>query len=663
MIEINKRNIIIFSLVFILCFFSGVFFSKIYQPNEKTMQVYSHALRDYNKGDYSNSYYLFSRVGFLSNLKPVAIYRQALCAKELGDNKTAVKQLKFFLKFYPRHKLNIRVMYTAAQLLTETDPNLARKYFDHIIEHHPHTDFAIASEYYLGVLLMNEYKNKDIFPQSDKVQAENAFRHYLKQAPAGRLALQAVKNWLSLGTEINKDDYLLMAKSYYLFNDYPKALELLNKCDFADSWALDVKNSFALDNLPRAKYLTEYGVQRYSANVDEKDFIDAVNIYLQIVPSKTDGINKLLSLENGQKNTDYILSVKCDSSSLNEKAACYNNLYVKYKNGPYASDALSQIFLAKIRHGKTDDAKKIGKDYLLRFSKSSNAPMVMYWMGKLYQKSNSYAEYSNYYKNIISKYPDNYYAYRAYLKLNNYHTPLIGSYLENKPVEYPYKRLPKKDVILKLVELKDFDMLNELCDDDFVKAWVLYKKGNYSQSMLIARDAMDKLDAKPDKYDLRWRLVYPVNYYESVKNYSSKAGNNLPLIMSIIREESYFNPSAKSSVGALGLMQVMPQTAGEVSNVYNLGINPYLDLFNPDLNIEVGNYYYAQLKSMLNGQDVSSIAAYNGGIGSVSRWKSSLYYNDTDDFVEQIPYNETKNYVKKVFRSYWNYLRIYTGNK
>lgn len=86
------------------------------------------------------------------------------------------------------------------------------------------------------------------------------------------------------------------------------------------------------------------------------------------------------------------------------------------------------------------------------------------------------------------------------------------------------------------------------------------------------------------------------------------------------------------------------------------------DLFNPEKNIKLGNYYYESLRKNLEGQDISSIAAYNGGIGSLKTWKTSINYNDTDEFVEQIPYAETKTYVKKVFRSYWNYIRIYTGN-
>ena len=178
--------------------------------------------------------------------------------------------------------------------------------------------------------------------------------------------------------------------------------------------------------------------------------------------------------------------------------------------------------------------------------------------------------------------------------------------------------------------------------------------------MLLARDAMEKIKDKPGKFDMRWRLVYPVLFYDEIRKYAGETGNNLPLMLGLIREESYFDPLAQSSVGASGLMQLMPSTAREISSKYSLGIAG--DLFTPSKNIRLGNYYYEFLRKNLEGYDVSSVAAYNGGIGSLKNWKTSLHYNDTDEFVEQIPYPETKNYVKKVFRSYWNYIRIYTGN-
>mgnify|MGYP002870107652 CR=1 FL=1 len=130
-------------------------------------------------------------------------------------------------------------------------------------------------------------------------------------------------------------------------------------------------------------------------------------------------------------------------------------------------------------------------------------------------------------------------------------------------------------------------------------------------------------------------------------------------LAAIIREESYYNEHAKSRTGATGLMQLMPFTAKDIAS--RKGVTSY-NLLNPSQNVLLGNYYYAFIRGQLNGQDISAIAAYNGGVGAVNQWKSNLNYQDTDSFVEQIPYPETQNYVKKVFRSYWNYIRLYGEN-
>lgn len=160
-------------------------------------------------------------------------------------------------------------------------------------------------------------------------------------------------------------------------------------------------------------------------------------------------------------------------------------------------------FLPKIKLKDYENAKKIGRDHLNKFPNSNSAPMVMYWMGKLAEKTNNYQEYTSYYKSVIDKFPDSYYAYRAYLKLSRINGPLVTDYINPKPVVYPYK-YAHNNIIVKLVELKDYDIVSELADnDDFVKSWVLYKKGDYSHSMLVARDAMEKMQDKPDKYDLR----------------------------------------------------------------------------------------------------------------------------------------------------------------
>ena len=517
------------------------------------------------------------------------------------------------------------------------------EYFESIIHNAPDTDYAIASEYYLGVIMLDKYKDDKIIPPSVVTDAENCFRHYLKKAPSGKHALNAVNIWLALNDNITSDDYILLAKSCYLFGEYVKARELLHKANVNEAWALDVKNSYALENTPRAKFLTENGLQKYAQYADENDIIDAIDIYTKLSSSKTQAVDRLLSIASG-KGRDYLLSLKCQNVAQKDKAMCYSHLYLKYPDGRFSADALANIFFAKIKAHDYETAK-IGRDHLNKFPDANSAPMVMYWMGKICERTNSYDEYMGYYKSVITNFPDSYYAYRAYLKLNRLTGPLITSYINPQPVVYPYK-YTKNNIIVKLVDLQDYDIISELGNDEFIKSWVLYKKGDYSHSMLVARDAMDKITQKPDKYDLRWRLVYPVIFYDDVKKYSGQTGNNPPLMLALIREESYFDPLAQSIVGASGLMQLMPATANEINSKFGLGMNSYDSLFNPYMNIKLGNYYYEFLRKNLEGYDVSSVAAYNGGIGSIQKWKTSLHYNDTDEFVEQIPYPETKNYVK-----------------
>ena len=662
MITMNTlEKVIITAALTALCFAGGIGFNKLCQTPAKSMQIYKDALNDYANEDYSNSYYLFSKVSLLSDLKPAALYRQAECAAAIGDKESAVKKYQFLFNHYKKNPLSLRAKYLAAQILVDENPKLARKYFEQIIAAAPDSDYAIAAEYYSGVITKNEYTKDEnsIFPLSKKHDVEEHFRHYLKKAPGGRLAVNVVDDWLSIDTKISTDDYLLMANSLFQFGEYPRVKELLEYTNPAESWVLKAENLSIMGHKKEALAVLDNGFIGETSYVSEDDIVDAINLYFDLSSAtKFQTANTLLSKLSG-KGVDYVASLKCKYSPSADKLQCYKNFYVTYPNGRYTDKALAEIFLSAVRANDIINAKKIGQDYLNRYRDKDDAPMVMFWMGKLAEKTRDYSEYMGIYKNVIASFPDNYYAYRAYLRLNHASGPVITDFISPKPVEYPY--YTRNVTIKKLVELQDYDVLNEIIgSDEFIKSWILYRQGEFSRSMLVARNAMDKLEVKPDKYDLRWRLVYPVHYYEEIKKYADRTGNNAPLMLALTREESYFNPDAASYAGAKGLMQLMPATADEIARKNGLGT---YNLYNAESNIKLGNYYYAYIKGLLSGHDVSAIASYNGGIGSVSKWKKSLYYNDTDDFVEQIPYDETQNYVKKVFRSYWNYIRIYNGNK
>lgn len=650
----------IFAKVAILafCVLVGIYFAKVFQPASKANRIYQQALKDYENGNYSNSYYLFSKISYTSQLKPVAVYRQALCAKALGDKKSELKKYQALFRYYPASKLSVEAKYQAAQLLVDSNPSLARRYFDSVSKTSTDKDYQIASEYYKARIVSSKirYSNK-IFSRVKMASVENSFRKYLQEVPDGRLAVNVANNWLKFNPNIKSQDAVLVARAYYLASLYNDAAKVLPKSDIKDNWAIQVSNAYAKADYQKVKNLTEQGVAKYSNSVFFDDYKRAVNDYLKLYDNKLKGLLNLFTIAKGN-GKDYIWFLKCAESPLNSRGACYNGLYANYPNSEYAQDALLNIFFDLVRTKNYIKARQVGLDYLSRFSDSENVPMVMFWEGKIAQRYSNSAESVRYYQDIINKYPDSYYAYRAFWILQGVGSSTLPAVLNIKPVVYPYKYPAKNDILYSLLEVKDYDMIAKYTQDDFIKSWVEYQDGNYSASAHLAQEAMEKLKHKPVKSDLRWRLVYPQNYYVQVKKYADQYRNNDALMMAIVREESFFNSEAQSGVGAIGLMQLMPSTAHDIGAKHGISFNTSY-LFNPELNINLGNLYYSTIRSMLDNKDISAIAAYNGGIGSVTRWKSTLKYSDTDEFVEQIPYDETKNYVKKVFRSYWNYTRIY----
>lgn len=644
--------------LFLGCLILGVFFAKIYQPEGKTNQIYQQALRDYENKNYSNSYYLFSKVSYTSQLKPVALYRQAMCAKALGDEKSELQSYKTLFHLFPTNKLSPEAKYQAAQLLIDSDPHLAQRYFNSVSKSNIDEDYKLASEYYKARIISSKirYSNK-IFSRAKMMGVEHSFRQYLEKAPNGRLAVNAANTWRKFNPNLKSKDLALISRAYYSAGKYNEAEKLFPKTNIADSWAIQANTYYAKGNYDKSKFLTETGVEKFSKDVDEKDYKTAINNYIKIGDNSYKSASTLFSKSKGE-GKDYIWNLKCKYAPNNDKINCYNGLYANYPTSVYAENAMSNLFFDQITKRNYLGAKKLGEDFLNRFPKSANVPMVMFWEGKINQRYYTTSEYIKYFQDIINKYPDTYYAYRAFWILQGVKSSVISADLDFKPVVYPYRYPKNGDILHSLISVQDYNMISKFTKDDFIKSWAEYEKGNYSTSMLLARDAMDKLEVKPPKTDLRWRLVYPQNYYRQVQSVAKQYNNNDALMMSIIREESYFNSDAQSGVGAIGLMQLMPTTAHEIGEKNGIDFNTSY-LFNPELNIRVGNLYYSTLRKLLDNKDVSAIAAYNGGIGSVTRWKSSLIYQDTDEFVEQIPYEETKNYVKKVFRSYWNYTRIY----
>ena len=150
---------------------------------------------------------------------------------------------------------------------------------------------------------------------------------------------------------------------------------------------------------------------------------------------------------------------------------------------------------------------------------------------------------------------------------------------------------------------------------------------------------------------------YPLVYNAPVTRYTATNKLSEGLIYALIRAESEFSPGIKSHAGAIGLMQLMPATAKAVSGEKG-SFNPQ-NLVIPDYNIRLGTSHFRGLLKAFDGEVVYSIAAYNAGTAAVNRWRKNLKGLKLDEFVENIPYQETRDYVKKVYASAATYRQLY----
>ncbi|HEX6176166.1 MAG TPA: lytic transglycosylase domain-containing protein, partial [Candidatus Binatia bacterium] len=152
---------------------------------------------------------------------------------------------------------------------------------------------------------------------------------------------------------------------------------------------------------------------------------------------------------------------------------------------------------------------------------------------------------------------------------------------------------------------------------------------------------------------------YPLAYWEIIQNKAREAELDPYLVVALIRQESLFDTRARSSAAALGLMQLLSTTATRVAK--QLGLTPPSTetLFDPELNVTLGTRYLQNLLQRYSNNWFKAIAAYNAGEAAVDRWERDIATEDIEEFVERIPYLETRQYVKLVLRNHRIYKTLY----
>ena len=175
---------------------------------------------------------------------------------------------------------------------------------------------------------------------------------------------------------------------------------------------------------------------------------------------------------------------------------------------------------------------------------------------------------------------------------------------------------------------------------DFMSNWTIF----FARIPLDQRDTFLASNA---------RLFFPKPYFHSVATAVAKTtGVDADYVYAIMRQESGFNPWARSPVNAYGLLQLMPSTARRIAPAAGVSFNDDYELFLPAINIPIGVAFMGELVGKVNGSFILRTIGYNTELAKGLEWKQRLYQGDIFEFIEQIPYEETRSYVRLVIRNY-----------
>lgn len=198
---------------------------------------------------------------------------------------------------------------------------------------------------------------------------------------------------------------------------------------------------------------------------------------------------------------------------------------------------------------------------------------------------------------------------------------------------------------------------------DRLELAMLYRSaGNYRAAQRLVLDPYKELLAKGPTatFEDLWWHAWPAAFIELVRNATATDGSVEPaLVLAVMREESGFRPEVVSPVGARGLLQIMEPTGHRLAEAVGHADFDADDLFVPETNIRLGAHYLGELSAKFDGRLSAAIASYNAGPAAVAGWLEERGGVDDDEWVESIPYDQTRSYVKRVLRSLQAYRLLY----
>ncbi|MCU1284415.1 MAG: Lytic transglycosylase, catalytic [Acidobacteriales bacterium] len=432
---------------------------------------------------------------------------------------------------------------------------------------------------------------------------------------------------------------------------------------------------------------------------DAKDEINAQRLYLlgEIARSSDDDSTHNLVLDQLRASApqsgwlqEALLSAANKyllRRSLDQSAALFAEIATRFPAGRYGPSAHWKAAWLAYRMGKTADAKKQFEEQISLFPNSAEVPNALYWRARIAEDEHETAKARAYYLKLSSRFRNYYYAILARERLPELKKP--GTQLDEDPL---LGMVPDGQEKVSLIETADgvtdvrlqkaqllsngalFDLaIKELqpavAESD--KPWAIGEIVRLHQDAGRPYTALQTLKRAIPNYfavDLSavpkpfLETLFPRPYWQDLKRDSVANGLDPYLVASLIRQESEFNAGAVSHANAYGLMQLLPNVGKKVAHDVKLKPFSTARLLEPSANIKLGTRYFRDMISVNGGQVEYALAAYNAGTNRVTDWRAGGSFRDVPEFVESIPFTETREYVQAIMRNVAVYKKVYGAN-
>jgi soluble lytic murein transglycosylase len=359
---------------------------------------------------------------------------------------------------------------------------------------------------------------------------------------------------------------------------------------------------------------------------------------------------------------DALLQAALLSKSAGERQAAvslFNKLTAEYPASPHGGRARWEAGWSTYLSGAYQAAAELFQHLA---TDQSYRERALYWRGRALQASGAADAAAESFVALREEFPTGYYALTIEKETGmrgNRVPSLDKTALDDIQLPRGYERVKallalglREEAALELATCRQRD--GGAFRNSIEHAGLYLALDNYRAAMgLLQRNQLSRNNP------LAWAVLYPAGFHEIVARYSIASNVSESLTYALIKAESTFSPAVRSPVGAVGLMQLMPATARETAK--NLGESlSVASLTTPEINVKLGTRHLKELLNRFDGNLINVIAAYNAGATPVNRWRKNFGQLRDDEFIENIPYPETREYVKKVLAGMEIYRRLYS---